>query len=109
MKYRALIVPSSLVEQARLFGDLLGESSSGMWVRGISPDGSPPPTYYISAGIISDDFAYLLSDPAALYQYALSKGISISLEEVTLLLSSSIISPDDAYQVMANLGLTLAE
>lgn len=60
------------------------EGGAGMLTTGLSPDGLPPATAYISAGVVD---------------------VELSIQALTT--PSLLVSADDPYTVMAELGLQL--
>lgn len=59
--HRVMVVPAKHVDLARaLAAGLSGPAGTGMWTRGLSPDGTAPATHYINAGQIGIEFAALM-------------------------------------------------
>jgi hypothetical protein len=86
---------------------MAGSSGANMWVIGLSPTGVAPATFYISNGMIQDNFAALLGDTQATYDAA---GGAIPLASIQGLYSRATFKFDvDPFQVMSDLGLQFVE
>lgn len=65
---RTLILPADLAPLARsLAAHLAGPPGDGMWLTGLSPDGTEPATHYVSSGPVGAEFEPLLTDADALW------------------------------------------
>lgn len=104
--HRCLIVPAAYADVAQnLCKELSGWD--GLFDVGLSASGSLPATHYISNGLIEKDFADLLLAPGDVYALAVQRGVPVTLEQITGVLSASTISPDQGAEVIAGLGLKL--
>lgn len=66
--YRTMIVPAEHAPLARsLAAHLAGPPGDGMWVVGLSEDGSEPATHYVSSGPVGAEFGPMLTDADALW------------------------------------------
>lgn len=66
--HRTLIVPAEHAPLARsLAAYLAGPPGEGMWLTGLSPDGTEPATHYVSSGPVGTEFEPLLTDADALW------------------------------------------
>ena len=108
--HRCLIVPSSLQPTVQaMCAQLAGEGGAGMFTTGLSADGTIPASHYISVGMIEDTFAYVMSDPAIMFQVCIDAGLKVTLAQCEYILGSSDISEDEAQTAMARLGLQLVQ
>lgn len=123
--YRCLIAPDALVQYARdMTAAVAGESGAGMYSAALSPTGAEPATHWISAGLISEQFASLLplttypadaepvhqpGHPAIVARIATSNGYPTTAEAVAQLLDAADITEQDAQQAMARLGLQMVQ
>lgn len=63
-----MILPADLAPLARsLAAHLAGPPGDGMWLTGLSPDGSEPATHFVSSGPVGAEFEPLLTDSDALW------------------------------------------
>lgn len=112
---RTLIVPASLVVQARNLGAALAPPGAGMYSTGLSADGFAPASHYISSGMIGQSFAEILADPEALYAAAVAgaqaQGITLTetLADCQALVAQSDVSEEPPFDAMARLGLQLVQ
>lgn len=107
--HRTLIVPDAQVEFARLLTETIaGPSGAGMWTTPLSPTGELPATHWISSGLIDQQFAGLLSQPAVCVHLAAEADLSVTEEEVSNLLAVADISEETAFDAMTRLGLLIA-
>lgn len=105
---RCLVVTAANQALAQMLCETLaGEAGAGMFVTGLSSSGNLPATHYISEGMISDDMAMLLDNPAMLFAACQQAGLPQTLAECEALLNASDISQDTAFGAMARLGLKL--
>lgn len=66
--YRTMILPAEHAPLARsLAAHLAGPPGDGMWVVGLSEDGTEPATHYVSSGPVGAEFGPLLTDSDALW------------------------------------------
>lgn len=117
-----MVVPDSFVEIARaVCGTLAGSGGSGMFTTPLSNNGELPITFWISSGLIEQDFADLLPtkefdeesntfsvkfyDPSNLKTICEVNGVTYSDIEELILFSD--ISAQSAEQVLERLGLKL--
>lgn len=112
--YRCLIVPDAQVAFAReLSATVAGPAGAGMWTTPLSPTGAEPATHWISAGLISQDFAALLplgNDPgnaALVAELATANGMQTTPEQVQILFDASDITEEESHVAMARLGLMM--
>ena len=65
---RTMILPAAHAPLARaLAAHLAGPPGEGMWVVGLSADGTEPATHYVSSGPVATELAPLLTDAEALW------------------------------------------
>ena len=66
--YRTLVLPAEHAPLARaLAAHLAGPPGEGMWVVGLSVDGTEPATHYVSSGPVGAEFEPVLTDADALW------------------------------------------
>lgn len=122
---RTMIVTAGDADLARvLCSTLSGEAGAGMFNTGLSADGLPPATHFISAGWISQGFADLLplttvepdgraitqpGNPVAIVALAESAGMTVTVTQVTGMLDRSDVTDGEPLPRMAELGLKLSE
>ena len=103
--HRAMMVPPSYVELARaLAAGLDPVAGSGMFPTALY-DAQGQIAYYVSNGLIGEEFAALLDDPQALFAACEAVGAPVTLEQCQALLSSSIVSTRNALELMEEMGL----
>ena len=123
--YRCLIVPDAHVQFARdLCAAVAGPAGAGMFTAPLSATGQEPTTHWISAGLISEDFAALLpltvypadaepittpGNPEAVAQLAAEAGHTTTPEQVQALFDASDVTEQDPAQAMARLGLQIVQ
>lgn len=94
--HRCMIIPAALQAQCQTIPE-----ASGMWTTGLSLDGAPPATNYISSGLVDQAFADLLVSPVALVAAGLTP------EEAQAIVAGMYISEDEPHSTMAHAGLSL--
>ena len=123
--YRAIIVPDAQVNYAReLSAAVAGPAGDGMYTTPLSATGQEPATHWISAGLISEDFAALLplttypadaepittpGNPEAVAMLANEAGYETTTEAVQALFDASDVTEQEAHEVMARLGLQMVQ
>jgi hypothetical protein len=123
-KYRCLIVPDAQVAFARALSETVaGPAGAGMWTTPLSASGFMPATHWISAGLISAEFAALLplttypadaepvtvpGDVATVAQLAAANGFEATTEQVQALFDASDITEQEAMQAWGRLGMVIA-
>jgi hypothetical protein len=80
-----------------------------MFATGLSADGNAPASHYVTAGMIEDTFAALLTDAGAVYAACQSAGLPHTLAQVQALLASADISDEEPFAAMSRLGLQLVQ
>lgn len=122
---RAIIVPDAQVAYAReLFAAVAGPAGDGMYTTPLSATGQEPATHWISAGLISEDFAAVLplttypedaepittpGNPEAVAMLANEAGYETTTEAVQALFDASDVTEQEAHEVMARLGLQMVQ
>ena len=101
---RTLILPAAHAPLARaLAAHLAGPPGDGMWVVGLSEDGSEPATHYVSSGPVGAEFDAMLTDADALWgavQMSAESGLK-SVDAITradcvaLVESAEVVDLDD--------------
>ena len=123
--YRAIIVPDAQVTYAReLSAAVAGPAGAGMFTTPLSPTGQEPATHWISAGLISEDFAAMLplttypedaepittpGNPEAVATLANEAGYETTTDAVQALFDASDVTEQEAHEVMARLGLQMVQ
>lgn len=122
--FRTMIVPSSIVTTVRALADSFGPAAQNMWTTGLSPDGTEPPTHFISSGMIGDDFAAIMPfshfvdevwvtepyDPAAFVALAELNGVTPPpVEQITQIMGMVDVSDQEPFVAMARLGLQMVQ
>lgn len=106
--HRCLIVPAAYQSLAQsLCEGLAGEAGAGMLTTVLSVTGSAPATHYISAGIIAEEFAVLMTSENLLYQACVAAGIAVTQQQCADILSASDISDEQPFDAMARLNLKI--
>jgi hypothetical protein len=101
--HRTMIVPAALVASVRGMAEsLAGSGGSDMWTTPLAPTPTGEPTHYISAGLIEEEFAYIMGSAEAL-----SGATGLPIEQATAILSVCTVSEVDALTVMSDLGLVM--
>lgn len=123
--YRAIIVPDAQVTYAReLSAAVAGSAGEGMYTTPLSATGAEPATHWISAGLISEDFAALLplttypadaepvhtpGNAAQVAELANAAGYATTEAQVQALFDASDVTEQEAHEVMARLGLQMVQ
>src|SRR5690625_474425 len=125
--HRTLIVPAEHAPLARsLAAHLAGPPGDGMWVVGLSEDGSEPATHYVSSGPVGAEFAPMLTDADALWgavQAATETGTespmsgpsgarSVTQDDCEALVADSIVvdlADEGPFDTFTRLGLQLVQ
>lgn len=107
--HKTLIVTDSVVSKVRAIGEQIGPNAAGMWTTPLSLDGAEPPTHWISAGLIGQDFADMLTSPEALHAASALFGIALTLAECQNILANADVSAKDALEAIDRLGLKLVQ
>ena len=118
--YRTMIVPAEHAPLARsLAAHLAGPPGDGMWVVGLSEDGSGEPSHYVSSGPVGAEFAPMLTDAAALHAAVTAatdtgmqvpQGTGLTLADCEALVTGSIIvdlADEGPFETFDRLGLVL--
>lgn len=104
--HKTIVVADSVVDQARsLCEQLAGAGGAGMFATDLSADGNEPASHWVSSGMILQDFATMLENPAIVYAAAQQAGIELPQGSVEALLSQCDISDEQAETSLARLGL----
>ena len=107
--HKTIIVADAVVQQARqLCSSLAGQGGCGMYETALSADGTPPATHWISSGLILQDFATMLENPAIVYGAAQQAGIELPAGSVEAIMQHVDVSDEQAEAVLARLGLQYA-
>lgn len=108
--HRTLIVQAGKKATAQMIcSTLAGEAGEDMFITPLSSDGNNPATHWISAGMIGEEFAGLLTDPNALYAACQQAGLPQTLADCQSLLDTSMVSDGEPFAVMASLGLQIIQ
>lgn len=98
-----------------------------MWTTKLSLDGNEPASHYISTGIINEEFSALMPEqvweqgedgiwsmvssnpgnPSILHALCVDSGMSVSLQEIESVFSSSDVTIQEPFVALYRLGLTL--
>jgi hypothetical protein len=106
--HRTMILPAALVPLAQALAEgLAGPAGAGMWVTGLSADGSEPATHYVSTGMIEDQFAAALTDADALYAACQAAGASVTQEQCEALVAGADVSSDSPIDSFSRMGLQI--
>lgn len=104
--HKTIVVADAVVEQSRsLCEQLAGTGGAGMFATALSADGNEPASHWISSGLILEDFAQMLENPAMVYAAAEQVGIELPEGSIEALLSHCDISDEQAETTLARLGL----
>lgn len=120
--FRTVIVPAEHAPLARsLAAHLAGPPAEGMWVVGLSEDGSEPATHYVSSGAVAAEFGPMLTDAAALHAAVTAatdtgmqvpQGTGLTLADCEALVESSEVvdlADEGPHVTFVRLGLKLVE
>ncbi len=132
--FRTMIVPSDYQQFASTLASAVGGlAGEGMFIVGLSVDGSEPATNYVSSGYIGSDFAALLpldtytteidpqtgqpvvihthkdGNPAAVAAAANQAGLPVTVQQVTNLFNASDVTEQDPFVAFARLNLQLVQ
>lgn len=116
--HRCLIVPDKYVVFARnLTFAIAGESGNNMWTTALSNSGKYPATHWISAGMITSEFAALLpcndigygGSAETTAKIASSCGVKTTKEQLQELFDNSDCTTEEALEALQRLDLKLIE
>jgi hypothetical protein len=128
--FLTLIVPASQQQLAQLIAVTLDPSGGhGMWTTGLSTDGNPPATYYISTGYVGGGWLNLVpvaewaqdeegnwikisetpGNAAAVVAGCVAKEVSVTLDEVEALFATSDVSQQGPFVAIARLNLRVTQ
>lgn len=106
--HRTMVLTAAVTPLAQQLAiGLAGEAAAGMWVTGLAPTADATETHYISAGMIEDTFAAVLTDAAALYAACQAAGAGVSLAQCQALVAGADVSDAPAHEVLDALGLVV--
>lgn len=106
--HRCMIVPAAQAPLAReLVVALAGVPAANMFMTGLSATGDIPFTHYISTGMIEEQFAAVLADPALMAMLCVSVGRPITEAECTALLTACDVSTEEPHVALARIGLSM--
>lgn len=102
---RTLIVPDSLVQQARTLCEALaGDAGSNMFPRRLADTNGA--TWWLSSGAVGEDMAALLDDPAEMHTACEAAGLDMTLEQCQQILGACVIVQRiDVPELLAELGM----
>ncbi|MGJ3704660.1 hypothetical protein [Variovorax sp. AFSI2.2] len=106
--HRCMIVPAAQAPLAReLVVTLAGAPAANMFTTGLSATGDIPFTHYVSTGMIEEQFAAVLADPALMAMLCNSVGRAITEPECTALLTACDVSTEEPHVALARIGLKM--
>lgn len=106
---RTLIVPDSLVQQARMLCETLaGDAGSNMFPRRlVDTDGA---VWWLSSGMVGQDMAALLGDPQVMYAACGAEGLDVTLAQCQQILGACVITERvDVPELLAELGMAFSD
>ena len=104
--HKTMVVPSEYADAAKYACSLLaGAGGSGMFSTGLSKDGLPPPSHFVSSGLIEDFFSDLLENPENLRSIA--DKYNLDADTLINIISSAEITNETAEEVFVRMGLKL--
>ena len=107
---RTIILPAAITSTCKgLTEALSGEAGVGMWTTGLSPTGVEPSTYYISTGMISDEFAAMIASPDTMFAACEAAGLPVTLTKCESILGKADVSDEEPFFAIARLGLILVQ
>lgn len=118
---RTILIPAALAPLARALAAGLSAAGAGMFVRAMGKTADGPATFYVSSGLIGEDFATLIADADLLHAACLKAGAQVSLAQCQLLVSQSVVSDgyfegldgqqvaEDPFALFTRLGLVFSE
>jgi hypothetical protein len=108
--HRTLILPASITPDCRQLSEALsGPAGAGMWTTGLSADGASPATHFISSGMISEEFAAMIADPAVMFAACESAGLPVTLAQCQSILGAADVSEDEPFAALTRLNLKLIQ
>ena len=108
--HRCLILQADQQSFAQGLCEMLaGPAGAGMFTTGVSPAGDAPATHFISAGMVEDTFAGIMSSPDVLFAVCQQAGLDIPLSKCKGLLDTSDISEDQPFNALDRIGLKLVQ
>lgn len=126
--FRTLILPASVTPLAREIAATLSPGGIGMWTTGLSPNGAEPATHFISAGLISPEFAHMVPDqtweqvdgawtqtgstpgnPEAVLEACTAAGMEVTLAQVEAVFAVADVTEQEPFTAMSRMGLVLVQ
>lgn len=115
--YRCIVIPATYQSLAKeVFASIGGEGYEGMFVTGLSEDGEPPATHFISVGLVDSevaDFLPFVEGSTGILHSGNIQSLLASTEQlassskILTFLVSSDITDNPAQQVLERLSLNL--
>ena len=105
--FYTLIVTAELTPLARALAAGLSPGGVGMFITGLSADGSEPATHFISSGWIKTEIGELLTDAEALHAACVEAGATVTLAQCQALVETSDVSNEEPMAVLERLELQL--
>ena len=128
-EFRTMILPASVTPLAREIANTLSTAAQGMWTTGLSPTGAEPATHFISSGLISPEFAFMVpeqfwtqdedgawvqtgstpGDPVAVFEACTAAGLEVTQAEVDGVFAVADVTEQEPFVSMGRLGLVLVQ
>lgn len=104
--HRTIILPAAITTTCQQLSEALsGPAGAGMWVTALSPTGAAPATHYISSGMISEEFAAMISDPHVMLAGCTQAELDVTLAGCEVILGTADVSEDEPFAALTRLGL----
>ena len=128
--FRSLICTAATTPLARDIAATLSPSGGqNMWLTGLSATGNAPATHYVSTGLISPEFAILVTeqmweqdengdwvqtgsspgDPVLCYEMCLEGGLTVTQAQVDAVYAAADVTQQEPFVAFARLGLQMVQ
>ena len=128
--FRTLITTAATTPLARDIAATLSPSGGqNMWLTGLSATGNAPATHYVSTGLISPEFAILVTeqmweqdengdwvqtgsspgDPVLCYEMCLEGGLTVTQAQVDAVYAAADVTQQEPFVAFARLGLQMVQ
>jgi hypothetical protein len=133
--FRTMLIPADQVVLARTIADTLDPAhNAGMWITPLSPTGQEPATYYVSSGLIPEEFASMVpcvfwawtqpdpdqpgqwvvtdvypGDPITVYEACIAQGMAVTQEEIDDLFAAADVSDQEPFVAMSRMGVQMVQ
>jgi len=108
--HRNIIIPADITANCQQLSEALGgPAGANMFITGLSTDGTSPATHFISSGMIFEEFAAVLADPAVMFAACEAAGLPITLAQCQAILGAADVTEQGPFEALSRLALKLIQ